>query len=72
VRPRRPIKVVGLVLAFWIIGNALQVGLTRLLDGSGLLLEPTFVTITSQVAAWGLLFVIAVVFRERLDFWLRN
>jgi hypothetical protein len=70
-RPRKPVKVVGLVLVFWIIGNALQVGLSRLFEGSGLL-DPSLIVITSQVIGWGLLFVISLVFRERLDFWLRH
>jgi hypothetical protein len=71
VRPRRPARVVILVLAFWVIGNALQVGLTRLFDASGLL-DPSLIVITSQVLGWGLLFIISFLYRERLDFWLRN
>jgi hypothetical protein len=70
-RPRQPLKVVIMVVAFWIVGNVLQsvcgwaMRTSGLLDGSDLVWG-------SLVVAWGLLFVVALVFRESLDRWLRS
>jgi hypothetical protein len=73
-RPRRPIRVIILVLAFWIGGNILQaliaLGLARtglVSDGADAWLGPT-----SLIIGWGLLFVVALVYREPLDDWLRR
>ena len=69
-RPRRPIKVVVMVIAYWVLGNVLQSALAWLLVSGGLLDAETAVP-AGLVLGWGLLFVISFIFRERLDDWLR-
>jgi hypothetical protein len=60
-----------MVVAFWIVGNVLQavcgwaMSTTGQFDGSALAWG-------SLIVAWGLLFVVALVFRESLDRWLRS
>jgi hypothetical protein len=70
-RSRRPIKVVVLVVGFWVAGQLLQAGLAALLAGSGLASEEAAVW-PSLVVAWGLLFLLSYILRERLDDWLRT
>jgi hypothetical protein len=70
-RSRRPIKVVVLVVGFWVAGQLLQAGLAALLAGSGLASEEAAVW-PALVVAWGLLFLLSYILRERLDDWLRT
>ena len=69
-RPRRPIKVVVMVIADWVLGNVLQSALAWLLVSAGPL-EAEAAGRAGLVLGWGLLFVISFIFRERLDDWLR-
>ena len=69
-RPRRPIKVVVMVIAYWVLGNVLQSALAWLLVSGGLL-EAETAGRAGLILGWGLLFVISFIFRERLDDWLR-
>ena len=69
-RPRRPIKVVAMVVAYWIAGNVLQAALAWLLVSAGLF-DAEMAGRVGLVLGWGLLFVVSLVFRERLDDWLR-
>lgn len=70
-RPRRPIKVVVLVVGCWLVGQLLQAGFASLFAGSDLFGSDGRPW-PALIAAWGLLFVIAFVFRERIDDWLRS
>jgi hypothetical protein len=70
-RPRQPLKVVVLVVTFWIVGNVLQAVCGWAMRTSGLL-DGTALDWGSLVVAWGLLFIVALVFRESLDRWLRS
>ena len=69
-RPRRPIKVVAMVIVYWVLGNVLQAALGSLLVSGGLLSDE-MASRVGLVLGWGLLFVVSLVFRERLDDWLR-
>ena len=69
-RSRRPIKVVVMVVAYWVTGNVLQAALASLLVGGGLL-DDEMASRTGLILGWGLLFAVSLVFRERLDGWLR-
>ena len=69
-RPRRPIKVVAMVIVYWVLGNVLQAALGSLLVSGGLLSDE-MASRVGLVLRWGLLFVVSLVFRERLDDWLR-
>jgi hypothetical protein len=70
-RPRQPLKVVVLVVAFWTVGNVLQAVCGWAMRTSGLL-DGTALAWGSLVVAWGLLFVLALAFHESLDRWLRS
>ena len=70
-RTRRPIKVVVMVVAYWVGGNIVQALLTWLLVSGGLL-DPEMAGRVGLILGWGLLFVISYVFRERLDDWLKS
>ena len=70
-RPRRPIKVVAMVVVYWVVGNLLQSVLASLLVSGGLLDVETASRV-GLVLGWGLLFVVSLIFRERLDDWLRS
>jgi|RhiMethySRZTD1v2_1073278.scaffolds.fasta_scaffold2044510_2 hypothetical protein len=70
-RSRRPIKVVVMVIAYWILGNVLQAAFAWLTTTAGLL-DPETASRAGLVLGWGLLFVISFIFRERLDDWLRS
>ena len=69
-RPRRPIKVVTLVVVYWVGGNILQSALGSLLVNSGLLDSENAIRV-GLVLGWGLLFLVSLYFREQLDRWLR-
>jgi hypothetical protein len=69
-RPRRPIKVVTLVVVYWVGGNILQSALGSLLVNSGLLDSENAFRV-GLVLGWGLLFLVSLYFREQLDRWLR-
>jgi hypothetical protein len=69
-RPRRPIKVVVMVIVYWVLGNVLQAALAWLLVRAGLLDAET-AGWAGLIVGWGLLFVVSLAFRERLDDWLR-
>lgn len=73
-RPRRPIRVVILVLAFWIGGNILQALIALGLASTGLVADDLapWSNAASLIAGWGLLFAVALVYRESLDAWLRR
>ena len=70
-RSRRPVKVVGMVIAYWIVGNIVQATLTWLLASNGLLGEE-WAGRVGLIVGWGLLFVVSLIFRERLDDWLKS
>ena len=70
-RARRPIKVVVMVVAYWIVGNILQAVLAWPLVSGGLL-DTDSAGRLGWVLAWGLLFVASLIYRERLDDWLRS
>lgn len=69
-RPRRPIKVVTLVVVYWVGGNILQSALGSLLVNGGLLDSENAFRV-GLVLGWGLLFLVSLYFREQLDRWLR-
>ena len=70
-RARRPIKVVAMVMVYWIAGNVLQSALAWLLVSGGLLDTDTAGR-AGLILGWGLLFVVSLINRERLDDWLRS
>jgi hypothetical protein len=70
-RPRRPSKVIVLVLGCWVIGLTLQNLFGSLAATSGMV-DPGIATLIGRVLAWGLLFVIAFIYREQIDVWLRT
>jgi hypothetical protein len=69
--PRRPIKVVAMVVVYWVGGNILQSALGSLLVSGGLLDSDNAFRV-SLVLGWGLLFLVSFVYREQLDRWLRT
>lgn len=71
-RSRRPGKVVILVIGFWILGNILQAGFSGLVERSGLIDDADTTAWAGLALGWGLLFIISLYFRERLDDWLRS
>jgi hypothetical protein len=70
-RQRRPIKVVAMVIVYWVGGNVLQSVLGWLLVSGGLL-DAEMASRAGLILGWGLLFVVSLIFRERLDDWLRS
>ena len=70
-RSRRPVKVVIMVIAYWVLGNVLQ-AVFGWLAASAALLDPEMASRAGLVLGWGLLFVISFIFREQLDDWLRS
>ena len=69
--PRRPIKVVIMVVVYWVVGNVLQSVFGGLLERGGLVSADT-AFFTGLILGWGLLFLISLYFREQLDHWLRS
>jgi hypothetical protein len=69
-RPRRPGKVILLVVAFWLVGTALQAGLRWLIEQAGLV-DPDIAGRIGQAVGWGLLCVLSYWYRHPLDEWLR-
>lgn len=59
-----------MVIVYWVLGNILQAVLASLLTSAGLL-DPEMAGWAGLVLGWGLLFVASLVYRERLDDWLR-
>lgn len=70
-KARRPLKVIVLVLACWFVGVTLQSTLGSLIGNSGMV-EAGTASLIGQLLAWGLLFLIALMFRTQLDRWLRT
>jgi hypothetical protein len=70
-RPRRPGKVVIMVIAFWVVGNILQSIVGWLLGSSGLF-DANTAFYVGLVLGWGLLFLISLYYRDYLDYWLRS
>ncbi len=70
-KARRPLKVVILVVALWLVGGSMQSAFGQLLTNSGLV-ESGTAAIIGQVVAWGLLFLVFLYFRRQLDLWLRT
>lgn len=60
-----------MVIAYWVLGNVLQAALAWLLVSGGLLGDE-MAGRAGLILGWGLLFVVSLVFRERLDDWLRS
>ena len=60
-----------MVVAYWVVGNAVHAVIARLLVGGGLL-DDELAGWAGLVIGWGLLFVLSFVYRERLDDWLRS
>jgi hypothetical protein len=69
--PRRPGRVIILVLGFWIVGGTLQSMFGWLLANSGMF-DVSNAVLIGQVLAWGLLFVASYAYRRELDIWLRS
>lgn len=70
-KPRRPARIVTLVVGFWVGGTILQSLLGWLLGQTGLL-EPEIAGRLGQALSWGLLCVLSFVYRARIDDWLRG
>jgi hypothetical protein len=70
-RPRRPSRVILLVVAYWVVGTALQSGVRWLAEQAGVTDEGTS-TRVGLLLGWGLLFVVSVVYRHQVDGWLRR
>ena len=70
-RPRRPSKVILLIILLWLVGGALQT-IFGLLLAEGGMLEPGTATLVGQILGWGLLVVIFYWYRKRLEDWLRT
>lgn len=60
-----------MVVVYWVGGNVLQAALASLVVSGGLL-DAEMASRAGLVVGWGLLFVVSLVFRERLDAWLRS
>lgn len=70
-RQRKPLRVVVLVVGMWVLGNILEALLGAGLAGSGMVPDATAVWV-GRIIGWGVLAVVAYVYRERLDDWLRD
>ena len=70
-RSRRPGKVILLVVAFWVSGTVLQGALRSVAEQAGVT-DVDVATRIGQVTAWGLLFVLSVIYRRPIDVWLRR
>ena len=70
-RPRKPSRVIVLVIVFWVVGITMQT-VFELLFTSIEALEVRFAVILAQILAWGLLFAISYKYREPIDVWLRR
>lgn len=70
-RPRRPGKVIFLVVAFWVSGTILQGALRSAVEQVGVA-DVDVATRIGQIAGWGLLFVLSVIYRRQIDEWLRR
>ena len=70
-RPRRPSKVILLIILLWLVGGALQT-IFGLLLAEGGMLEAGTATLVGQILGWGLLVVVFYRYRKRLEDWLRT
>jgi hypothetical protein len=70
-RSRRPVKVVVMVVAYWVVGNIIQATLAWMLITGGLL-DAEWAGRAGLILGWGLLFVVSLLYRERLDDWLKS
>lgn len=70
-RPRKPSRVIALVIVCWVVGISLQT-VFELLFVTAEVMEVRFAVILAQVLAWGLLFVVSYKYREPIDVWLRR
>ena len=70
-RPRKPSRVILMVITFWIAGSLFQTLFGLLINSTGLVAEGSEVWI-GRALGWGLLFAISWVYREQLDTWLRR
>lgn len=70
-RPRKPSRVILMVIVFWITGSVFQTLFGLLINSSGLVAEGSEVWM-GRVLGWGLLFVISWIYRDQLDTWLRR
>ena len=70
-KPRRPVRVVILVMAFWVLGNIMQSVFGLVVAQTGLVAEGSVVWI-GQILGWGLLFALSLLLRDPLDAWLRR
>jgi len=70
-RPRRPGKVILLVVALWIAGGVLQTVFGTLV-ASGDMVDAGTATRIGQVLGWGLLILVFFYFRHQLEHWLRS
>lgn len=69
--PRRPARVIVLIVAFWIVGTTLQWAIGSFLETNGLVAPDNELPIR-QVLAWGLLFGLSYYYRDPIDLWLRR
>ncbi len=70
-RPRRPSRIILLVVAYWVVGTALQGGFRWLAEQAGVSDDDASTRI-GLLLGWGLLFVVSVVYRHQVDGWLRR
>ena len=70
-RPRRPGKVILLVVVLWIVGGGLQTTIGALAARSGLVDEAS-ASLVGLVIGWGLLIVIFYYYRREIEAWLRR
>lgn len=70
-RSRRPSRVIVLVVAFWVSGTILQSLFRSAAEMAGVADVDTATRI-GQVAGWGLLFVLSLIYRRPIDEWLRR
>jgi hypothetical protein len=60
-----------MVVAYWVVGNIVQAALAWLLASYGLL-DAEMASRAGLILGWGLLFVVSLIYRERLDDWLKS
>jgi hypothetical protein len=70
-RPRKPSRVIVLVIVFWVVGISLQT-VFDLIFTSIEALDIRYAGILAQILAWGLLFAVSYKYREPIDVWLRR
>ena len=70
-RPRKPSRVILMVLGFWVTGSLLQTLFGLVIHTTGLVPEGTEIWM-GQILGWGLLFAVTYYYRDPIDTWLRR